>query len=373
MKIVIFGLTVSSSWGNGHATLWRGLCGALARRGHDVVFFERDVPYYAAHRDLTELPQARLLLYAELADALPQARRELAGADVGIVTSYCPDAVAFESLVGEAGSALRVFYDLDTPVTLAQVRTGRAVAYLAPHGLSQYELVLSFTGGAVLAELETRLAARRTAVLYGSVDPSVHGPVAPVARYRCDLSYLGTYAEDRQATLEALLIAPARAASDRVFLIGGAQYPEAFPWTANTSFVRHVPPSDHAAFYASSRFTLNATRKAMADMGYCPSGRLFEAAACGTPILTDVWPGLEQFFAPGDEIIVAHSARHVLDALDMDERQRLRIARAARERVLEQHTADRRALELERALEEAYTQARGARLGMRERRDHVEA
>jgi spore maturation protein CgeB len=375
MKLVIFGLTVSSSWGNGHATLWRGLCGALARRGHDVVFFERDVPYYAAHRDLTELPRARLALYSELADALNQARSELAGADVGIVTSYCPDAVAFESLLCEAAPALRVFYDLDTPVTLAQVRTGRSVAYIAPHGLSQYELVLSFTGGAALSELETRLGAQRTAVLYGSVDPNVHGPVAKVARYHSDLSYLGTYAEDRQATLEALLIAPARAARDRVFLIGGAQYPDAFPWTENMSFVRHVPPADHAAFYASSRFTLNATRKAMADMGFCPSGRLFEAAACGTPIVTDVWPGLEQFFRARDEIIVAHSARHVLDALDMDERQRQRIARAARERVLEQHTADRRAEELERALEGAYLAARGGRLGSRERRDrdHVEA
>jgi spore maturation protein CgeB len=280
--------------------------------------------------------------------------------------------VAFESLLCEAASPLRVFYDLDTPVTLAQVRTGRSVAYLAPHGLAQYELVLSFTGGGALAELETRLGAPRTAVLYGSVDPSVHGPVPQVAHYRCDLSYLGTYADDRQPALEALLIAPARAARDRVFLIGGAQYPESFPWTENMSFVRHVPPADHAAFYASSRFTLNVTRKAMADMGYCPSGRLFEAAACGTPIVTDVWPGLERFFAVG-EVVVAHSARHVLDALDMDERQRLRIARAARERVLEQHTADRRALELERALEEAYTQARGARLDVRERRDHVEA
>jgi spore maturation protein CgeB len=367
MKLVIFGLTISSSWGNGHATLWRGLCKALARRRHDVVFFERDVPYYAAHRDLTELQQGALVLYAELADAMPIARAELADADVAIVTSYCPDAVAFESLLTEFSAPLRVFYDLDTPVTLSQLREGRSVPYLAPHGLSEYDLVLSFTGGRALEELESALGARRTAVLYGSVDPSVHGPVAKVARYRSDLSYLGTYAEDRQPTLEALLVAPARAAPDRVFLIGGAQYPDSFPWTANMYFVRHVPPFEHSAFYASSRFTLNATRRAMAEMGFCPSGRLFEAAACGTPIVSDDWPGLERFFREGDEIIVARSARHVLDALEMDEGLRTRIARAARERVLAQHTADTRVEELERVLEQVHAETRGGRVPARAR------
>jgi spore maturation protein CgeB len=362
MKLVIFGLTVSSSWGNGHATLWRGLCKALAQRGHDVVFFERDVPYYAAHRDLTDLPGGTLVLYGEFSEVSARARAELAEADVAIVTSYCPDALASEALLMQATRPLRVFYDLDTPVTLAQLRTGAGVAYVGAHGLREYDMALSFTGGRALDALREVLGAKRAEVLYGSVDPAVHEPAAQLARYRCDLSYLGTYAEDRQAALERLFVAPARAAEQRVFLIGGAQYPDAFPWTANTFFVRHVPPAEHSAFYASSRFTLNVTRQAMAAMGYCPSGRLFEAAACGAPIVSDAWEGLEQFFAPGSEITVARTTADVLDALDMDDGERARIARAARERVLSRHTAAVRVSELESALERVHAEVRGGRM-----------
>jgi spore maturation protein CgeB len=198
MKLVIFGLTVSSSWGNGHATIWRGLCGALAARGHEVVFFERNVPYYAAHRDLHALPGGTLYLYPEWADALPVAHRHLADADVAVVTSYCPDGVAATELVLDSPVALRVFYDLDTPVTLARLRAGEAVEYLSPRGLAEFDLVLSYTGGRTLSELQTRLGARWVMPLYGSVDPTVHRPQEPQPQYRADLSYIGTYALDRQ-------------------------------------------------------------------------------------------------------------------------------------------------------------------------------
>ena len=353
MKVVIFGLTVSSSWGNGHATLWRGLCRALARRGHAITFFERDVPYYAAHRDLRQLPGGQLALYSDWAGIEPEARRQLADADVAIVTSYCPDGIAASELVWASGARLKVFYDLDTPVTLNQIRSGKRPGYLNPHGLAAFDLVLSYTGGDALAELKTRLGARRVAPLYGSVDPEVHRPVPPVESYRADLSYLGTYAEDRQAALEQLFIEPARQRPDFKFLIGGAQYPERFPWAANIFFARHVAPSEHPAFYCSSRLTLNITRGAMATMGYCPSGRLFEAAACGTPILSDSWSGLDEFFAPGREILVARNAQDTLDALAMDPDELAAVARAARERVLAEHTAEHRARELEAVLENA--------------------
>src|SRR6185369_5803470 len=173
MKLVIFGLTISSSWGNGHATLWRGLCGALARRGHRIAFFERDVPYYAAHRDLSEIAGGRLILYPEWSAALGEARRELAGADVAIVTSYCPDGVAAAELAGEA-AGLSVFYDLDTPVTLDEIEHGRRVEYIGARGLKDFDLVLSFTGGGALDALQERLGARRVAPLYGTVDPDVY-------------------------------------------------------------------------------------------------------------------------------------------------------------------------------------------------------
>jgi spore maturation protein CgeB len=363
MKFVIFGLTISSSWGNGHATLWRGLCKALARRGHDIIFYERDVPYYAAHRDLAQLSEGELRLYADWNEIAGQAQCEANDADVAIVTSYCPDAIAATDLVISSNARCRAFYDLDTPVTLARLRAGQPVEYIGPRGLRDFDLVLSYTGGSALAELTTRLRARRVAPLYGSVDPDAHSPVAPVDMFRCDLSYLGTYAADRQVALERLFIEPARQLPAKTFLIGGAQYPEAFPWTSNIRFARHVAPPDHPAFYCSSQLTLNVTREAMAAMGYCPSGRLFEAAACGVPIVTDWWEGLDDFFTPGSEILVARNTVEVIGALDLSAGTRRKIAMAARDRTFAEHTAAHRAIELEAALElAAPTEPAGAQL-----------
>ena len=350
MKIVIFGLAISSSWGNGHATLWRGLVQALTRRGHHVVFFERDVPYYAAHRDLPDLPGGDLLLFEHWEAVHGRAVRELADADVAIVTSYCPDARGAEAAVLDAPRAIRVFYDLDTPVTLAALGEEHRPAYVGPRGFADYDLVLSYTGGRALDDLRSRLQARRVVPLYGHVDPAVHRPVPPVDRFASTLSYLGTYAADRQAALEALFIEPARQRPESRFLIGGAQYPQDFPWTANIFFAGHLPPSDHPAFFCSSRLTLNVTRAAMAESGYCPSGRLFEAAACGVAILSDEWEGLDRFFVPGEELLVAATAEDTLAAIDLSDAEIVRIAEAGRERVLAQHTSDHRASEFEQAI-----------------------
>ncbi|HKO15345.1 MAG TPA: glycosyltransferase [Gemmatimonadaceae bacterium] len=353
MKLVVFGLTMSSSWGNGHATLWRALCRSLARRGHNVVFFERDVPYYAVHRDLLAMDGVELVLYADWHTVLQQARTELGSADVGMVTSYCPDGVLATDVV-LASSALTVFYDLDTPVTLDVLKSGREVPYLGPRGLRDFDLVLSFTGGRALEELQSVLGAQRVAPLYGHVDPDAHRPAPHMPQYEADLSYLGTYAADRQPAVEALFVEPARRAPHRRFVIGGAQYPESFPWAPNIFFVRHLPPAEHPSFFSSSALTLNVTRRAMADMGYCPSGRLFEAAACGVPMLSDAWEGLETFFTPGDEILVTRGAEDTLAALELPREELARIAAAGRERTLAEHTADRRAQELERALDDAF-------------------
>lgn len=354
MKIVVFGLTVSSSWGNGHATLWRGLISALARRGHRVVFFERDVPYYAMHRDLSALAdgEGELVLYPDWEQVVPLARRHLADADVAMVTSYCPDGCAATALLDDAGTGARVFYDLDTPVTLQRLAAGESVPYIGARGLRDFDLVLSYTGGRALDALREQLGARRAVPLYGWVDPAVHRPAEPRPEFAADLSYLGTYAADRQETLERLFIEPARQRAERRFVLGGAQYPQDFPWTSNVHFVRHLPPGLHGAFFSSSALTLSVTRRAMREMGYCPSGRLFEAAACGAPVLTDDWEGLDRFFTPGEEILVATATDEALAAIDLDRAQLARIARAARERTLAEHTADQRVLELERYLEE---------------------
>lgn len=352
MKLTIFGLTVSSSWGNGHATLWRGLIHALAAAGHEVVFVERDVSWYAAHRDLTELPAARLLLYADWAEVVAK-RASLLDADALIVTSYCPDAVAATRLIGDEGRGIAVFYDLDTPVTLARLAAGESVDYLPPEGLGSFDLVLSYTGGDVLTALRNRLGARRTAPLYGHVDPDAHRPVPAQAVYSGDMSYLGTYAADRQAMLAELFIAPAAASPRRRFVLGGSGYPADFPWQRNIFFMSHVAPPDHPAFFSSSRLTLNVTRRDMAAMGWCPSGRLFEAAACGVPIISDNWPGLSSFFKPSEEILLADSAADTLAALAHGDDELRRIARRARDRVLAEHSSARRAAELIELIESA--------------------
>lgn len=351
MRFVVFGLTISSSWGNSHATHWRGLLGALAEQGHTVAFFERDTPFYAAHRDLERLDAGELHLYEAWEPVLPEAARALASADVAIVTSYCPDGVSAAELVLDSRARCKVFYDLDTPLTLALARAGQRPAYLAPGGLGRFDLVLSYTGGAALDELRALLGARRVLPLHGAVDPALHRPGRPAPAYRADVSYLGTWAADRVAAMEALLVEPARLRPDRRFLVGGALYPRSYPWPANVTLVEHVPPADQAALLASTRTTLNLTRAVMARLGYCPPARLFEAAACGAAIISDAFEGLDRFFTPGREILVARSSADVLAALDRSDEDLARLGQAARERALAQHTFEQRARDLLAAVE----------------------
>lgn len=329
----------------------------MLRRGWEVTFFEKDVSYYADTRDLWSLPAGgSLRLYRDFAEIRNEVSRLLREADLALITSYCADGPAAAELVLEsAGGLVRAFYDMDTPVTLDSLRTDAEVGYLPPDGLGGFDLVLSYTGGRALEELRTRLGARAVAPLYGSVNPEVHHPVPPVAAFRAQLSYLGTYAEDRQLALERLFIEPARQRGSERFLIGGAQYPDSFPWTGNIFFTGHLEPAQHPAFFCSGRATLNVTRRAMAEYGFCPSGRLFEAAACGVPLLSDNWEGLEAFFSPVTEILLVDSANDVLETLSLSDPELRRVADAARERVLREHTADARVRDLERALDDLKT------------------
>ncbi len=357
MHVVIFGLTVSSSWGNGHATLWRSLIAAMLRHGHTVTFYERDVPYYAGARDLWQLPSgAELCLYDSVDSIKAKAQRELANADLAICTSYCPDGVLAAQWILESHAGVRAFYDMDTPVTLKALGSEATRAYLPADGLGAFDLVLSYTGGRALDELQSRLGARNVAPLYGWVDPASHFPVAAVERFRSAFSYLGTYAADRQAALTELFLRPAAASPQGKFLIGGAQYPAEFPWSDNLYFTQHLEPAQHPAFFCSSRATLNITRQAMAEYGYCPSGRLFEAAACGTPLFSDGWEGFDTFFTPGEEVLRVNTAEDVLAGLSLSDAELRRMAAQARDRTLQQHTANVRVRELERLCETALRQ-----------------
>ena len=345
MKLVIFGLSVSSSWGNGHATLWRGLCSALARRSHRVVFLERDVPYYASTRDLFELPGGELILYRDWNEVLPTARRHVSDSDVAMVTSYCPDAIAATALTLDSAPRLRVFYDLDTPITLQSLELGD-LDYLRADQIPGFDLYLSFTGGKILDVLCRRWKAQQVGALFGCVDPNVHTRVAPRADFTSVLSYMGTYAPDRQRKLETLFLEPARRLPKSPCVLAGSLYPREWVWPANVCHIEHVPPEGHSALYSSSRLTLNITRDGMARYGYCPSGRFFEAAACATPLVTDWWYGLDTFFTPGEELFVAAESADVVEALTSSDRELRIMAGRARERTLAEHTGDHRAAQL---------------------------
>lgn len=360
MRIVVFGLTISSSWGNGHATLWRGLCRALSARGHAVTFYERDVAYYASSRDDASAFGCDLRLYRSWPEIPAEAGRLLDEGDVGVVTSFCPDAERATELLIRSKVPVKAYYDLDTPVTLEAVARGHWPPYLPARGFVDFDVVFSFAGGRVQHDLQSLLGARTVVPLFGSADPSVHFPTAADDTKRAALSYIGTYARERQTRVESLFLEPARRRPSDRFTLAGSQYPADFPWPGNVYYVWHLPPGDHPRFYASSRWTLNVTRDPMVTFGYCPPGRLFEAAACGTPILTDAWEGLESFFEPGQEVVVVHDTDDVLRALDMEDAERLRIGRRARERALDCHTADRRAIEFERAIVAGAPRARNA-------------
>ena len=354
MKLVVLGLSLSSSWGNGHATTFRALLKAFAARGHEVLFLERDVPWYASQRDLEDPAWCRLAFYRDL-DELKRWTGEIARAEAVVVGSYVPDGVAVGKFVQRTATGAVAFYDIDTPVTLAKLARGD-FEYLSPDLVPGYDCYLSFTGGPTLRYLEEHYASPAARALYCSVDADAYRPTGAAKRW--DLSYLGTYSDDRQPTLTRLLVEAARRAPERRFVVAGPQYPGTIDWPVNVERIDHLPPADHAAFYSASHWTLNVTRADMIARGWSPSVRLFEAAACGAPILSDRWAGLDTLFAPGGEIVLADTADDVLAALGRTDAGA--IGTAGRARVLAEHTARHRAAELETHLAEA------ARVGRRQ-------
>ncbi len=344
MDIAILGLSITSSWGNGHAVTYRGLVQELASEGHRVLFLERDVPWYRDNRDLPQPPWGRTALYSSLEELQSRFCNEIAQADLVIVGSYVPDGIEVGRWVQRTARGLTAFYDIDTPVTIAALARGEC-SYLAPEMIQRFDLYLSFTGGPLLERLERDLRSPAARPLYCSCDPQQYRPMQVPTRW--DLGYLGTYSPDRQPTLETLLVEPARRWNDGRFAVAGPQYPAGIRWPSNVHRVDHLAPSEHPAFYNAQRFTLNVTRADMVRAGHSPSVRLFEAAACGTPIISDAWDGLETFFEPGREILLARSPEETLQVLArVGEDERREIGERARARVLREHTAAHRAASL---------------------------
>jgi spore maturation protein CgeB len=347
-NIVFLGLSITSSWGNGHATTYRALLKALAARGHEVTFLEREAPWYSEHRDLSRMCFAKVGLYYGLGDLKRRFTHIVEDADAVIVGSFVPDGIEVGEWVVATASGLAAFYDIDTPVTLAALRTGQC-SYLSEELVAAYDLYLSFTGGPTL-DLLHDLGSPKAAALYCCVDPKSHGLVA--TRRKWEVGYLGTHSADRQLALERTLFALARMLPAKYFVVAGPQYPEDVRWPANVQHISHLPPNEHSEFYCAQKFTLNLTRADMRQFGFSPSVRLFEAAACGVPIITDNWPGLSTLFEIGKEILVADTADEIMRILEtMSAARRKSISAAAHRRVMLEHTAAHRAAEFEGLLD----------------------
>jgi spore maturation protein CgeB len=345
LNIVIFGLSISSSWGNGHATVYRALMRALCDRGHDVLFLERDVPWYAAHRDLPKSPTGRLRFYSSNEELKNRYTWDVENADLCIVGSYVPEGCVVADWVTQTAKGVTAFYDIDTPITLTKLAAGDT-EYISPQLVPKFDLYLSFTGGPSLRLIERKYGSPRARAFYCSVDTSLYFPEAKMSLW--DMGYMGTYSADRQGSLEKLLLEPARRKKPARAIVAGPLYPPDLNWPANVEHVEHIAPGKHRDFYNSQRFTLNLTRADMIAAGYSPSVRLFEAAACATPIISDYWSGLETFFIPGKEILVAATADDVVAYLsEITEGQRVEIGLRARAKILARHTSEHRVRELE--------------------------
>jgi spore maturation protein CgeB len=348
LDIVILGLSLSSSWGNGHATTFRSLLRGLRAEGHRILFLERDVPWYAAERDLPDPDFCELSYYHAVDDLIARFRRRLASADAVIVGSYVPEGVTVIDAIAALHPRLFCFYDIDTPVTLAKLDR-QDEEYVARRQMPLFDIYFSFSGGEVIDRLEACDGVRRGEALYCSVDAEHYGNTGEAPEW--DLGYLGTYSPDRQPTLEKLLIEPARRLPTMRFVVAGPRYPADIEWPANIVRIEHLPPDDHPSFYSRQRFTLNLTRADMIAAGWSPSVRLFEAAACHTPIISDFWKGLDDLFPEGEAIIIARDAADVVEALTCrPEDKRQRMANAAYRIVRDSHTGRARARQLVAAL-----------------------
>jgi spore maturation protein CgeB len=346
VRLTVFGLSITSSWGNGHATVYRGLLKELHRRGVEVTFVEKDVPWYAANRDLPQASFARILLYRTHEEWEELLETELARADVVLVGSYFPEGTALvDRLAGHRG-LLRLYYDIDTPVTLESFSRAGRTAYLRADQIATFDAVLSFTGGKALRELRERWGARLAVAFYCALDPETHRRTAPEERFRCRLGYMGTYSRDRHAAWESLFLRPARQLMGSRFLLAGPQYP-VVKLPPNVVHLQHLPPREHSAFYSSCDLTLNITRGPMVAYGYSPSVRLFEAAGCAACVVSDPWEGLAELFEVGKEILVASEEAEMVGLLEtLPKEEAATIGERFRARVLREHTYALRAGQL---------------------------
>jgi spore maturation protein CgeB len=343
LKIVILGPPLTTSLTNGVAPTYRGLVRELSARGHEVLFLERVDK--TAGQKARQSEFGRIEEYLSLKELKNHHAAAVREADFVLVASQIADAADIGAWVIRDAQGVTAFYDVNTPqtvVSLGQNRSGSVSAEL----ISRYDLYLSFTGGSLLENMEDHFGVRRARPLYAAADARLFFPEN--SKHDWDLGYSGKNSDDYLPVLQRLLLEPARRWKEGRFVVAGSSYQRSLRWPGNVKRTAPILPQKRRAFYNSQRFTLNITPPAVAAVGYSPSARLFEAAACGTPVITEFWPGLETFFTPDDEILISHSPDETLIYLEeISELDRRRLGYRARERVLARHTSRHRAAELE--------------------------
>lgn len=354
MRMAFYGSSLLSSYWNGAATYYRGLIAALARKGHRVTFYEPDAYGRQERRDIEPPDWCNVVVYEANQDGLSRVVAQAGAADVVVKASgvgvYDDELLAGVMAAARPG-ALRIFWDVDAPATVAAMRAEPAMPLR--RALPALDMVLTYGGGPPIVAAYEALGARRCVPVYNALDPHTHHPVPQDPRFACDLAFLGNRLPDREGRVETFFLEPAARMPGRRFLIGGAGWDgRALP--ANVRDLGHVSTRDHNAFNVTPLAVLNVARDSMAEVGFSPATRVFEAAGAGACLITDAWDGIEQFLRPGTEVLVARDGKDVEEHLaTLDDEAARRIGNAARRRILGEHTYDRRADQVDRLLAEA--------------------
>jgi len=359
VKIAFYGSSLLSAYWNGAATYYRGMLGELARRGYAVAFYEPDAFDRQAHRDIDPPDWAEVVVYPATEQAARTVVARAAEADVVVKASGVGvfDDLLLEGVMAAARPhAVRIFWDVDAPATLAELAAGREAAL--SRTLPQLDLVLTYGGGPPVVRAYEAFGARLCRPIYNALDPSSHHPVAPERRFAADLNFLANRLPDREARVERFFLDPAARLPERRFLLGGNGWDDK-PMPPNVRRLGHLGTGEHNAFNGSGLAVLNVARDSMADVGFSPATRVFEAAGAGACLITDAWEGVELFLQPGEEVLVARDGQDVAEHLEQLTPDRARaIGEAARQRILGEHTYSRRAAEADALIRETFSAKR---------------
>ena len=361
MKIAFYGSSLVSAYWNGAATYYRGLLRSLAAKGHDITFYEPDVYERQKNRDIDPPDWCRVVVYEGTVEALRRVAAEAARADVVVKASgvgFEDDLILHEVMAAARPGAIRIFWDVDAPATLAEMRT--APDHPLRRALPRLDVVMTYGGGDPVVEAYEALGARKCIPVYNALDPETHHPVDADPRFSADLGFLGNRLPDREARVERFFLEPAARTPASSFLLGGSGWHDK-PMASNINYIGHVSTRDHNAFNVTPKAVLNISRESMAENGYSPATRVFEAAGAGACLITDHWIGIELFLQPDREVLVARDGQDVVEILSRLTPERAReIGRSARERILASHTYDHRARDVDRILRSMLASAEAA-------------